>query len=110
MTYLEIIEAVELYTGISFLQMKEKNRKEGRVMARYIAMYLVHKNTNMVYELIGNIFERDHSTIMHACSEMENRIFINKRTKKMVDDIEKMASEMKAKTPVYDIRDSFKIA
>jgi chromosomal replication initiator protein len=115
MIQFDIMETVETYTGVSIGEMKGRSRKKAIVTARYIAMYLMYKNSNLIYETIGNIFNRDHSTVIHACNEVDNWTFTDRKAKAMVAEIEKLVSDIDHKkrtesTPVYDINHSFKTA
>jgi chromosomal replication initiator protein len=52
-----------------------KKRKAELVLARHIAMYLIHKLLKKTLEEIGEYFDkRDHSTVIHAIDKMRKRI------------------------------------
>jgi chromosomal replication initiator protein len=54
-------------------KIREKTRKKEVVQARQIAMYLSKEMTNSSLKTIGLHFGgRDHSTVVHACSSIEN--------------------------------------
>ncbi|MEI7810838.1 MAG: chromosomal replication initiator protein DnaA [Ignavibacteria bacterium] len=53
-------------------KVREKNRKQEVVLARQIAMYLSKKLTKSSLKTIGLHFGgRDHSTVIHACNNIE---------------------------------------
>lgn len=39
--------------------------------ARQIAMYLISKHPRYSSTMIGNIFSKDHSTVLHNCKKIE---------------------------------------
>jgi chromosomal replication initiation ATPase DnaA len=41
--------------------------------ARQVAMYLAHVGFGLSYDAIGRIFERDRTTVSHACRVVEDR-------------------------------------
>lgn len=46
-----------------------KSRKAEIVAARHEAMYLLHRNTNLTKVAIGELFGRDHSTVLSALAK-----------------------------------------
>ena len=57
-----------------------KYRKRAYVKARYIAMWLILKNTKLSYELIADLFGgMDHSSVNHAIKTVKNDRDTNKK-------------------------------
>lgn len=53
----------------------EKSTKRKHVEPRHLAMYLVKEMTGLTLEDIGLLFGgRDHSTVIHACKCIQNRM------------------------------------
>ncbi|SOE17497.1 DnaA-like protein [Hoeflea halophila] len=48
-------------------------RRRPRCHIRQIAMYLCHVVLSVPYQTIANAFSRDRTTVMHACSVIEDR-------------------------------------
>lgn len=48
-------------------------RRRPRCHIRQIAMYLSHVVLSVPYQTIANAFSRDRTTVMHACSVVEDR-------------------------------------
>ena len=46
------------------------------VNARHVAMWFLKVNTSNSFKAIGEIFDRDHSTALHAHKKVENLLFI----------------------------------
>ena len=49
------------------------------VNARHVAMWFLKVNTPYSFKAIGEIFNRDHSTALHAHRKIENLLFIGDR-------------------------------
>jgi chromosomal replication initiation ATPase DnaA len=54
--------------------LKSRSREQHVAFTRQLAMYLCRKITGAPFENIGEHFNRDHSTIIHACQLIECRI------------------------------------
>lgn len=44
------------------------------VEARQMAMFLIRRRTQLSFESIGEIFQRDHGTVIHAVKAVQDRI------------------------------------
>jgi len=51
----------------------EPGRPAAITLARQVAMYLLRKKTTAVLVAIGNLFHRDHGTVIHAVKSVESR-------------------------------------
>ena len=57
---------------------RAKTRKKEIVLARQLSMYLSKEMTNFALKTIGLHFGgRDHSTVIHACQNIEKKLQIN---------------------------------
>ena len=85
----KILEKVCKHYSISNKDVLSVSRKKGIVEARQVSMYLTQKYTNLSSSQIGlKIGHRDHSTVLHACSQTENRISVDKSFRAHVESIE----------------------
>lgn len=76
------------YFGIDTNKVREKTRKQEIVEARQIAMFLSKKFTKSSLKTIGLHFGgRDHSTVIHAISTVEERISTSPKHKRMVEEL-----------------------
>ncbi|MDH7603803.1 MAG: chromosomal replication initiator protein DnaA [Melioribacter sp.] len=67
-------------------KVREKNRRKEVVLARQIAMYLSKTLTKSSLKTIGLHFGgRDHSTVIHACSSIEELIKTDMKLKETID-------------------------
>lgn len=75
----EIIETVCNHFNVSPYAVGGKSRKRDFVVARQVSMYLAQKYTKMPASRIGKLVgNRDHSTVIHSCTQVENRLKVDK--------------------------------
>ena len=75
----EIIETVCNHFNVSPSSVGGKSRKRDFVVARQVSMYLAQKYTKMPASRIGKLVgNRDHSTVIHSCTQVENRLKVDK--------------------------------
>lgn len=75
----EIIETVCNHFNVSPSAVGGKSRKRDFVVARQVSMYLAQKYTRMPASRIGRLVgNRDHSTVIHSCTQVENRLKVDK--------------------------------
>lgn len=83
-----IKSTVSKYFNIDVKDMDSSKRSNEIAYPRQIAMYLCRELAKMQYKNIGNAFgNRDHSTVMHACSKIEQEIKKDKNTFMLVDSV-----------------------
>ena len=91
----DILEKVCQHYGVSQQNVFSKSRKRDLVQVRQVSMYLAKKYTKMpdarIGQLIGN---RDHSTVIHSCTAIENRLKIDKE---FVDELSSIENSFKLK-------------
>ncbi len=77
------------YFGIEPNKVREKTRKQEIVEARQIAMYLSKKFTKSSLKTIGLHFGgRDHSTVIHAISTIDERLSTSPKYKRILNELE----------------------
>lgn len=59
-------------------ELKSKTRKRYILEARQIIMHCLRHNTEMSFEMIGNEYNRDHATAIHACKSINNLLETDK--------------------------------
>ena len=72
-----IINDVSQRSGIKKEKILSRNRRKEIVAARFACMYLLRKEAFMTFAAIGRVFDRDHTTAMHALSSVENLLDTN---------------------------------
>ena len=88
----KIISTVAKYYGVAVDEIKSKKKTDAVANARHIAIYIIRKLTDKSFKEIGNIFARDHSTIMASCDRVNTNI---KTMIKTESDIKKIIKEIK---------------
>jgi chromosomal replication initiator protein len=69
-------------------KIRDKTRKKEIVMARQIAMYLSKEMTKASLKTIGLHFGgRDHSTVIHACTSIEDSIVKDQALKDIINNV-----------------------
>ena len=85
----DILEQVCTHYGVSQQSVYSKSRKREFVQVRQIAMYLAQKYTKMPASRIGQLIGgRDHSTVLHSCSAVEQRLKVDKAFLEELNSIE----------------------
>ncbi len=67
-----IVTDVARQTGITVGQLKGELRYANICRARHMAMWIIRRNTNLSLPLIGAIFDRDHTSVIHALRKVES--------------------------------------
>lgn len=67
----EIVLAVSEASGISIKQILGTRRKGPIIVARHVAKYLIRTRLKYTFDDIGDYFDRDHSTIIHAVQKVK---------------------------------------
>jgi len=68
----DVQRAVSERFQVRVIELKSKKRTKNLVLPRQIGMYLSRELTNLSYPEIGKAFGgKDHSTVMHACKQIE---------------------------------------
>lgn len=85
----EILDTVCNHFSVTLSAVNSKSRKHDLVIARQVTMYLAQKYTKMPASRIGRLVgNRDHSTVIHSCAQVENRLKVDSSFKDEVNSIE----------------------
>ena len=84
-----IIKEVSEYYNISQEQILSKVRTAQIALARRIAMYLCRFLIGSSYPKIGEIFDRDHSTVITGVEKVENELKTDNQLIKAISDLKK---------------------
>ena len=85
----DILEKVCNHYNVSQQHVFSKSRKRDFVMVRQVSMYLAQKYTKMPASRIGQLIGgRDHSTVIHSCSTIEQRLKVDKEFSAELTSIE----------------------
>ena len=85
----DILEKVCGHYHVTQQQVFSRSRKRDYVIVRQVSMYLAQKYTKMPASRIGQLIgNRDHSTVIHSCSTIEQRLKVDKAFVEEVASIE----------------------
>ena len=85
----DIMEKVCNHYNVTQAQVSSKSRKRDFVMARQVSMYLAQKYTKMPASRIGKLVgNRDHSTVIHSCAQVEKRLQVDRAFQAEIISIE----------------------
>ena len=85
----DIIETVCNHFNVSATAISSRSRKHDLVVARQVSMYFAQKYTRMTASRIGKLVGgRDHSTVIHSCSQIEQRMKVDSNFKDEIRSIE----------------------
>ncbi|MBQ7419996.1 MAG: chromosomal replication initiator protein DnaA [Prevotella sp.] len=85
----DILEKVCGHYHVSQQHVFSKSRKRDYVIVRQVSMYLAQKYTKMPASRIGQLIGgRDHSTVIHSCSAVEQRLKVDKSFSAELSSIE----------------------
>lgn len=90
-----IKEIVSDHYQIPIDQIESKSRKHEIALARQMCMYLAKKFTRNSLKAIGAEFGgRDHSTVLHSCTAIDNYLYFDKKVQKDYDKLYNVCKEM----------------
>lgn len=92
-TYDVIIDSVCEYFNLKREELLGKKRNKEIVEPRQICMYIISQILDMPLLAIGQIFGRDHTTVIHARDKISQLIEENNRIKVAVNDIKSLATK-----------------
>jgi chromosomal replication initiator protein len=85
----DILDKVCGHYNVTPEQVNSKSRKRDYVLARQVSMYLAQKYTKMPASRIGKLVgNRDHSTVIHSCAQIEKRLLADEMFSVEVTSIE----------------------
>ncbi len=86
----KIIDMVCKFYGIKKEEIVARNRKKNIAEARQVAMYLCTELLNIPLETIGNMFGKDHATVIYAKNKVAEDIKASKKLEIQINDIKQM--------------------
>ena len=85
----DILETVCAHFNVTQTAVSSRSRRHEYVIARQVSMYLAQKYTKMPASRIGKLVGgRDHSTVIHSCSKVEQRLKVDKAFSDEIASIE----------------------
>ncbi len=87
-----IMTVITDYFSVTIDQLKGPSRKSEFVLPRQIAMYLCRELTDLSLPKIGEEFNRDHSTVMHAERKVKKDMAANRE---IYDHVQELTARIK---------------
>ncbi len=86
----KIIDTVCKFYGIKKEEIVARNRKKNIAEARQVAMYLCTELLNIPLETIGNMFGKDHATVIYAKNKVIEDVKKSKKLEIQINDLKQM--------------------
>ena len=87
--YEDALSVISSMYNISTTDLLGTSRQNKYVIPRHIAMYILKNHYGLTLKRIGQIFDKDHTSIMNGCKRIENELKTDKQIKMAVDSIVK---------------------
>jgi chromosomal replication initiator protein len=85
-----ILEETARYYGLTVHDLVSKSRSRPLTSARHVAMYLVRETTGMSLPKLGELFDRDHTTVMHGISKIDRNMRNREPVYRQVQDLSRI--------------------
>ena len=82
-----IIKAVAKYFEINPEDITGKDRSQKMIEPRKIAMYMVRDMTHLSFPKMGEVFNKDHSTVKHAIDSLEEQLKDDAVLREKIQDV-----------------------
>ena len=82
-----ILDGVCDYYGLTVEDLKSESKTKEKVIARQMYFYLADEFSNANFRQIGELINRDHSTVMYAANKIRVHKEIYRHVKKDIDEI-----------------------
>jgi chromosomal replication initiator protein len=89
-----ILAATAESFGTSTRRLRGRRRVPDLVLPRQVAMYLARKLLGSSFSTLATVFERDHTTLMHACRSIAARLETDAALAARVERIEHQLRRM----------------
>jgi chromosomal replication initiator protein len=87
---MDVMKIVADYYGVDISALTGSDRHIDIIVPRQVCMYLIKNELGESYEKIGSVFGgKNHTTVMHACSKIANKLRNNIRLVRDVNSIKK---------------------
>ena len=70
----KVLQEVSRIYGVKVSDIKGKKRPKKIALARHVSMYLARKHTDLSFPDLGEVFNRDNTTVQHGCSRIQQLI------------------------------------
>ncbi|MDR0553962.1 MAG: chromosomal replication initiator protein DnaA [Treponema sp.] len=92
-----IMRVIAEYFNLSYSDLKGPKRGQSIVLARQLAMYIAREITEDTLTEIGQTFNRDYSTVIHAISRIDERIRTDSTMEPTIETLKRTIREAGSK-------------
>lgn len=89
-----ILEVIATYFNIKKSDLLGKRRQKSIAVPRHIAIYFCRTLLNLSYPQIGEVFNRDHTTALHAFEKIFKEKDVDNELKQTLEEIHKRLTEV----------------
>jgi chromosomal replication initiator protein len=89
-----ILDETAKYFGLTREDLISKNRSRPLTTARHVAMYMMRECTGLSLIKIGELFDRDHTTVLHGVKKVETLMRDRAPIYKQVQDLTRRVRSM----------------
>lgn len=82
-----ICNIVAAYYGYTFDELVVQCRHQHRSIARQVTWYLLNKTLGIGWRRIGEVYQRDHSTVMKGAESISREMDVNPHLREAVETI-----------------------
>lgn len=82
-----VCEEVCLAFNLDMERLARKSRVQSIALPRQVVFYLGRKLSDMSSSGMGNIFHKDHGTVLHGCRKIKDRIETDNKFKELVGSV-----------------------
>lgn len=81
------------YFNIKLATIQGKSQKREFVFPRQAIMYFLTEYTDLTYKIIGNIFNRDHTTVIHSKDTIKDLVTTDDDVRAKIEELKKHISD-----------------
>lgn len=85
----QILKSVAAIFQVRVSDLKGSTRTKEIALPRQVAMYLACKMINESLQMLGSAFNKTHSTILHACKNIEKKLSADETLRRQINMIER---------------------
>lgn len=93
LTVADIQKEVESFYKISHADLVGRSRTREIAQVRHIAIYLCRQMLDIPFAEVGKKFNRDHTSVMHSCTTIEEKLRENRELREEIQALRKIISD-----------------
>lgn len=90
-----VLQAACAVFNVPKMELVSKRKTDELVRARYISMYILRHELKLTVKKIGQIFNRHHTTVLHALITVNDELYLDHTQQQCEEDIKKVLNLIK---------------